>query len=605
MLTIRRRVGKDIMLLLASVTLFAGCAPPGARALLQGKKLLEKGQYQAAVEKLRSATLLLGNTNGQAFNYLGLACQQAGQSTEAERAYRRAIALDPNLPEARYNLGCLLLAENRLDQAKTELTAYALHRGNSVEAWLQLGTAQLRSREYGAAERSFGEALRFAPQDAEALTGVGVIRLQLHRSPREAADLFEKALKAQPDYAPALLNLAIVAQENLKDRALALRTYRAYLSLKPNRENEEGVKAIVHQLEQELAPPPRAVVISNPEPHQVASPSRGSAADPARTTAPPKTVVAELPRSAVPARLEHTNTPQKLVPATNAVHPVPAVVSAPQTNFELVKVSSEPVFKPAEDVVLMKSPPVDATPVESTISGPTSSPPAAPKPTKRGFFQKINPINLFSGDTKSSPPANEALPIRAAGLGDDSSAAVAIASNLPPNAVVRYAYRSSVPLESGDRPAAQSAFVQGLRADQARDLTAAVAAYRRSAEADPSYFDAQYNLGLAAFRQGNMPLSLAADENALAILPHSEEARYNFALALKQANYPVDAALQLEKLLSVYPNNGRAHLALANLYAQQLQQPGRARVHYKKVLEIDPRNPQAPAVRDWLTAHPK
>jgi len=56
-------------------------------------------------------------------------------------------------------------------------------------------------------------------------------------------------------------------------------------------------------------------------------------------------------------------------------------------------------------------------------------------------------------------------------------------------------------------------------------------------------------------------------------------------------------------LLVTYPNEARAHLTLGNLYAI-LRQPARAREHYVKVLEIDPRNPQAPNIRDWLKANP-
>jgi len=59
---------KSLILFLAAVTLFTACAPPGPRALLQGKRLLEEGKYAEAVEKLRKATVLLGNTNAHAFN---------------------------------------------------------------------------------------------------------------------------------------------------------------------------------------------------------------------------------------------------------------------------------------------------------------------------------------------------------------------------------------------------------------------------------------------------------------------------------------------------------------------------------------------------------
>jgi len=83
------------------------------------------------------------------------------------------------------------------------------------------------------------------------------------------------------------------------------------------------------------------------------------------------------------------------------------------------------------------------------------------------------------------------------------------------------------------------------------------------------------------------------------------DARYNFALALEKAGYLGDAASELEKLLAAYPHETRAHLALANLYAQQLHQSGRARAHYAKVLEEDPHHPQADLIRYWMTDNPK
>jgi tetratricopeptide (TPR) repeat protein len=148
-----------------------------------------------------------------------------------------------------------------------------------------------------------------------------------------------------------------------------------------------------------------------------------------------------------------------------------------------------------------------------------------------------------------------------------------------------------------------SAFAQGTQAQEAGRWPEAVQAYRRAAQLDPAYYEACYNLALAAKEAGNLRQSLAAYESALAIRPDSLDARYNFALVLKQSNYPVDAALELERILLTSPNESRAHLALGNLYAQQLRQPARAREHYLKVLDIDPRNPQASAIRYWLAAY--
>ena len=86
--------------------------------------------------------------------------------------------------------------------------------------------------------------------------------------------------------------------------------------------------------------------------------------------------------------------------------------------------------------------------------------------------------------------------------------------------------------------------------------------------------------------------------------PGSSDTRYNFALALKAADYPVDAANELKKILAGNPNDVRAHLALGNLYAQQLRDPAQARQHYLRVLAIDPGNSQAPDIQFWLSANP-
>src|SRR5437899_333752 len=107
MVSMKNRRRPSFIILVALVTLLEGCIPRGARALLAGKRLLEQGKYDRAVEELKTATTLLA-TNAQAWNCLGLACHYTGRVAEAENAYRRALHLDHDLTEAHYNLGCLL-----------------------------------------------------------------------------------------------------------------------------------------------------------------------------------------------------------------------------------------------------------------------------------------------------------------------------------------------------------------------------------------------------------------------------------------------------------------------------------------------------------------
>ena len=128
--------------------------------------------------------------------------------------------------------------------------------------------------------------------------------------------------------------------------------------------------------------------------------------------------------------------------------------------------------------------------------------------------------------------------------------------------------------------------------------------YTQAVQADPTYFEAQFNLGSAAAGAGSPGQALLVYENCLALRPDSVDARYNFALVLKRMNYFTDAAQELEKILADNPQEVRAHLAAGNLYADQLHQPAQARGHYSKVLELDPKNPKATAIRFWLVSNP-
>src|SRR5277367_1799491 len=170
MLAKKNRNNCGVIIFLTLTLFIAGCTPPGPRAFLKGKKDLERGDYTAAVEQFKTATTLLP-ANAQAWNYLGVACQRAGQPADAVTAYQRALTLDRDLVEAHYNLGVLWLEQQKFDSAKTELTAYTLRRGNTPEGWLKLGLAELRSGDLADADKSYGNALYLNTNNAEALNG--------------------------------------------------------------------------------------------------------------------------------------------------------------------------------------------------------------------------------------------------------------------------------------------------------------------------------------------------------------------------------------------------------------------------------------------------
>jgi len=384
---------------------------------------------------------------------------------------------------------------------------------------------------------------------------------------------------------------------------LALQKYREYLGLKPSAEDAESIALIVRQLEQQLTPPPHVAQTNQSiVPHALAQMNTN---EPAPKTTPTenlrtnlqKPLVVESPRASTYSKPEPSNNAMRTGPASDGSKTNPVLVA---NNVEVVKLAPEPVLKAAEDM------PIAADMQSSSDPLPTNSSPAAlaaRKSGKRTFLQRINPLSLFSSDGKSAAhPEPTAASIPRSLQGTDAS------SELSGNGLERlprYTYSSPSSPIAGNRTEAEPVFGRGVQAQQAQHLSEAVQQYQRAIELDPSFYDAQYNLGLAASQAGNTALALVAYETALVLRPESVDARYNFALALKQANYQVDAANELQKILASSPNEGRAHLALGNLYAQQFNDLTKARQHYLKVLEVEPHNPQADAIRYWLTRHPR
>lgn len=591
MLATKNPLGRIAIFFLTLTLLLAGCTPPGPRALLEGRSLLQQGHVEQALLQLKTATALMA-TNAQAWNYLGLAYHQAGQPTRAAAAYQKALTLNRDLAEVRYNRGCLWLEQNKLEAAKEDFTTFTMRRPNNANGWLKLGTVQLLSRQVGTAENDFQQSLRLSPQNPEALNGLGLAQLQ-RRQPREAAQYFAAALKQQSDFRPALLNLAIVLQQYLNNPEAAVQQYRNYLALKPPPPDSTAVRAIVAQLEQQISNRTRPA----PTSPQTSAPP---AAPPARNAA--TQAVASTQSPAEP------KTEPKLEPKVESKpEPKPERVPVPT---EVVKLPPEPVIKTSTDQ--NSSPPPIAQVETKAVATPALEVEPPTQPAKRTLLQKLNPVSWFRRDSRSPPAPTPLAQSEVLAKSDEKAAPETRslvsnpASSAPPpvSDVGPYKYLSPAKPAEGNHQQAERAFAKGEQARQAQQWVEAITFYQAAVKSDPAYFEAYYNLGLTAFRLRNYSLALASWEYALAIEPDSSDARYNFALTLKAANHPADAARQLEKLLSAHPDEARAHLVLGNLYAEQLRNPTKARAHYQKVLELDPQNPQAAAVRYWLVSNP-
>ena len=119
--------------------------------------------------------------------------RSGGDAADAERTLRTALANDPDQPLLLSLLGGLLLAEGRVEEARTALERVAEIPGGPAAAageWARdLGVARLRAGDAGGAVEVLGAAAEADPENASLWTNLGAAWLGLGRYERAAAVL--------------------------------------------------------------------------------------------------------------------------------------------------------------------------------------------------------------------------------------------------------------------------------------------------------------------------------------------------------------------------------------------------------------------------------
>lgn len=649
---------------LAAVLLAAGCQPHGPEALRRGDELLRAGKATEAVPMLERAATELSE-DPRAWNFLGLAYHAAGRPAEAQKAYLRALRENRDFFDAHYNLGSLYVEQGDWAEAERSLRTFLApdaNRGHAVATHL-LGQAQLQLRKHDDAERTLAIAVKLAPKDADVWNDLGLVHSGKRRF-ANARQYFAWAVKLDPRHAAARLNLAVTAQQ-LGDKRGALQTYREYLALAPAAPDAEGIRAVIRQLEAQTggAPLPPGLtnapgtvkVVTNVVQRlaPVATNAAPKAAPPVVQPAQAKPVVEPRPAAAKPVERAAANpvnappiAPPASVPATVPASPKQASArTAPAVPAPgVVRVEEAPALRPARDENPRKTAPV----VPAVAAAPAATSPAKPDPAdsiptdlvddspgndgtigdrsepgRRTFWKRVNPVSWgnpvkwFGSGPKPEKPvtilrsvtnrpatASKTLPIPAASPSPASATKPVAAFAATRPAFPRYVRRAPASLPAGKRTEADRFFSTAISAHDRHDLADALVLYQHAVEVDPSYLAAHHNLALVAMEEGDMRRALLAGECAAQIDPKSVPALRVFAAALQRGGYPADAAVQLERLVGVDPSDVAANLSLAGLNAGPLGDPATARRHYERVLALDPRHPQAAAIRVWLSSNP-
>ena len=169
---------------------------PSKNYLPYGRELLDQGLDRAAVVAFERAAQ--ANPSASTLYRLGTLLARTGETSRAQAAYERALALQPDLAEAHNDLGTLLA------------------RGGDL---------------VGAIGR-FRQALSATPDYPDALNNLGYALL-LTGQGQEARSLYERALALQPDFPEALNNLGLL-YGRAGDLGAAERYFREALARRQN-----------------------------------------------------------------------------------------------------------------------------------------------------------------------------------------------------------------------------------------------------------------------------------------------------------------------------------------------------------------------------------
>ena len=126
----------------------AAAVPPNLPAALDK-------QQRLAAERPRDAAV---------FNDLGNLLVMAGQPSEAEVAYRRAVEIDPHRLSALYNLGLLLLQGGKTGEARQLFEKVLEIEPRHAWAHYQIGAILERKGDRSRAVREYAQAFRLDPQ---------------------------------------------------------------------------------------------------------------------------------------------------------------------------------------------------------------------------------------------------------------------------------------------------------------------------------------------------------------------------------------------------------------------------------------------------------
>jgi len=484
-------------LLVAGVVVVAGCH--GRKPELEtGLAAFEKGDYPAAVRHFQRAAQR--DHDATAYCNLGLAYWRMGATDDAIDALTMAADLESG--DAR---PLLLLAEVLQDGGRWDAARDVMNK-------LQSGL----------------------PDNAELMTRAA--RLEYRAKNMDAAQaLLESALKADPQYAPALYNMAVLARDRHGEPIVAMRYLSRYLTVATDQVRIDHVHEELARLRQPLRP---------------AAPSSMSAA-----------ASEELP-----------------VPTGALVEDAPSAVRL----LEKARAAIEAQAYDEALVLLGQARSMDASNADVvwTLAGLYDLQLQQPRKAE-GALRDL--IARWPDDPRAALARRRldaAAPPQASAT---TRASAAVEAPIVTSTTTSTSTTSTTAPRA--RPTLAAVWQQAQDAHTARRWDDAVALYEAVLQLDPKFAGAAYNMGLAQKERGDLDRARDAFARATQLDPRMSKAFYMRAVVERERGERDAAIASAKQSLALQPRDDRSHYLLGLLYREAMRYD-LARAHFQSALEL-------------------
>jgi tetratricopeptide (TPR) repeat protein len=208
--------------------------PAAREKMAQGLQFLQQGQLTEGIARLREA-IALDPTLWEAHYNLGLAQQQGGNLQAAAQAFYDTVTLKPDFAPGYANIGGILADTRNWGQAQTYLQQAIALDPNLAIAHYNLGLVHRRTGRLADAIQAWETALRLAPDLSIAAIQLTEAYLDGDR-PKEAKTLIQQLLQTNNRLvAVHYLNGRLADTEGKPDAAL--QAFRQASQLDPNYAN--------------------------------------------------------------------------------------------------------------------------------------------------------------------------------------------------------------------------------------------------------------------------------------------------------------------------------------------------------------------------------